>query len=286
MMVPVPDEKLMAYADGELTSEETNALDTLLAKDAVLRARLAPFVHTRDQLSSAFAHTLHEPIPTRLIAAIANARVSARTARPPRKAAWGERMAGVLEAAAALLLPQGPSLAAAASIAALVTVGTAAGYMLGRASPPATPGLIATAGPSIGLVATGALASALEANPSGDTASDPAHGASIVPIVSFRTHENGVCREYRIRGADIRQDYAGLACRMSDGRWRVALHVETPKQPVPDGRHKTATAPSVPAIDKLVDELIAGDAFGEDETAIMNRGWQVSADRAVPPPGQ
>ena len=50
----VSDETLMAYADGELSPGEVEGLEALLARDATLRMRLAPFVVTREKLSDAF----------------------------------------------------------------------------------------------------------------------------------------------------------------------------------------------------------------------------------------
>lgn len=286
-MVPVPDEMLMAYADGELTPEESRALENLIGQDPTLRARLEPFVHTRTRLASAFEASLHEPIPDRLIAAIARSRPASQ-ARPKRaSAAAGIR--DILDAVTAALFPHGISQAALASVAALVCAGTVAGYFAGRTTTPSS-ALIEAASANLGLVATGALAQALETSPSGSATREQTLGASIVPIVSFQSQGNGVCREYRIAGHAAGQslpgpDFAGVACRSADGHWRVALHAETAKQPhAPDGTsYQTATAPNVPAVDALVDTLIAGDALGSaDEAALIKNGWQTSPATSHP----
>lgn len=285
-MVAVPDEMLMAYADGELTPEESHALENLLGQDSALRARLEPFVETRTRLASVFEASLHEPVPDRLIAAIARAQPASKS-RPatkprPKPASASVGFRQLLDAATAALFPHGLSQAALASVALLLGAGTVAGYFAGRSSAPST-ALLETADANHGLIATGALAQALETIPSGTAINEQAHGASIVPVLSFPSHDNGVCREYRVthKTADVaasEPDFAGVACRTVDGQWRVALHTQTPKpQAAVAGEpgYQTATAQNVPAIDALVDTLIAGDALGKaDEAALMKNGWQ------------
>jgi hypothetical protein len=282
-MISVPDEMLMAYADGELAPAETQALENLLGQDPTLQARLEPFVETRTRLASVFEASLHEPIPDRLIAAIARATPATKARPKSASVVFGPSLRQMLDAAAAAIFPHGMSQAALASVAALLCAGTAAGYLAGRGLEPSS-ALVETASTNLGLVATGALAQALEANPSQTALRDDRLGASIVPIVSFKSHDAGVCREYRIArtGQDSTgTEFAGVACRTQDGQWRVALHTETPKQTPASGSgpHQTATAGNVPAVDALVDTLISGDALGaSDEAALLKGGWETSAD--------
>lgn len=278
-MIPVPDEMLMAYADGELTPEETTALEQLLRQDAALRARLEPFLRTGRHLSNAFAPVLREPVPSRLIAAIQ------RAPRAHRASATALPLAGLREtlaAAAAAVFPSGLSPAMAAGMAALVMVGAAGGWIAGRTT--GGPSMIAEA--RYGLLASGPLAHALEANPS-HVASDPdGRGTSVVPVLSFKTAGNSVCREYRIQTGGTRRDFAGLACRNRDGNWRVALHVETAKQPPtsPDAPYVTSTGEGVPAVDAFVNRIIAGESFDDSvEGALLKNGWNVMQTTPSPP---
>lgn len=269
-MVQVPDELLMAYADGELTPPEAKALDALLSQDPALRDRLTPFIETRIRLSTAFEHKLHEPVPDRLIAAIARAAVAEQARR--RAPSFVERAREVLRTLVDAILPDGrltPALAGTA--AALLVFGMATGWLIGHVG---GSGLIHVAGS--GLVASGTLADVLESKPSGLMSDADWKNTSIVPVLSFRDQNNSVCREYRIMRRDDGPDSAGLACRAPDGTWRVALHVETPKQPQTGGTYQTATAANVPAVDTLIEETISGDAFGkDDETALLKNGWQL-----------
>ncbi|MBN8912579.1 MAG: hypothetical protein J0H65_11090 [Rhizobiales bacterium] len=273
----VADEILMAYADGELTPEECQALERLLRQDAALRVRLAPFVETRAQLATAFEPTLREPVPDRLIKAIERARPQARASMT--SVPLGGRLRLLVDAAAARIAPGGFTPALAASMATLVVAGAAVGWLAGRANTPAEapPSLIATSGPD--LVASGALAYALDANPSRTVLTTDNGRTSIEPIVSFRTTTDSVCREYRVTVSGAKQDAAGLACRTPSGTWRIAQHVETPKQPArtpaTDGTYQTATGINNPAIDAMVETMISGEAFGADDEALfLKNAWQ------------
>lgn len=277
-MIPVPDEMLMAYADGELSPEERKALEALLAGDAVLRARLEPFVETRVRIAAAFEPTLYEPVPERLIAAVARRPAPAASrGSPAPRLPLADRLRNGLAMVAATLFPDGFSPALAASAVALLAVGAAAGWIAGRHAPAAS-GLVAVAGPGAGqggLVAAGPLALALEQRPSRTSTTAGARGAWVVPLLTFRTDAQGICREYRVLGAAADRDFAGLACRGADGAWRVAVHVETPPLAVQDkASYETATGASVPAVDAVAETLMSGDALGPDEeAALIRNGW-------------
>lgn len=283
-MIAVPDEMLMAYADGELSPEESKALEAMLSHDAQLRARLEPFVETRTRLSSAFEHALHEPVPDRLIAAIARTPVQAQRS-PAAAPSWAERFRAALDAMEAALFPNGFNAALAVSAVALVAVGAGAGWLAGHQAP-AQAGLINIARFDDGqLVASGALAQVLERKPSGATDTG-ANGETIVPVLSFRNKDKGVCREYRVDGLSSQSDFAGVACRTAEGTWRVALHVETPKQATGGPSYQTASGASVPAVEAAVDTLITGDAFGkEDELKFLKEGWPTPSGTAKPQRG-
>ncbi|HEX2842601.1 hypothetical protein [Hyphomicrobium sp.] len=281
-MIAVPDEMLMAYVDGELSPDESQALEAMLNHDAQLRARLGPFVETRTRLAAAFEHALHEPIPDRLIAAIARAPVQTQSA-PAAAPSWAERFRAALDAVEAALFPNGFNPALAASAVALVAVGAGAGWLAGHQAPAQQAGLIDVARFDDGrLIASGALAQVLERKPSGATDTGT-NGETIVPVLSFQNKDKGVCREYRVAGLSSQSDFAGVACRTAEGTWRVALHVETPKPAAGSPSYQTASGASVPAVEAAVDSLITGDAFGkEDELKFLKEGWPAPSDAAKP----
>lgn len=277
-MVTVPDELLMAYADGELTPDEAKALEQLLTQDPMLRVRLEPFVETRMRLAYVFEPALHEPVPDRLIAAIAKAS-AAPAVREPAKPSLYQRLRESVSNLAETLAPGGRMTPAfAIGAIALLLTSTAIGWAVGRFTAPS--GLIQVAGSE--LLASGKLARALETRRSRVAAASETTGdMSIMPVLSFRTQAGGICREYRITGEGSGPNFAGLACRTGEGQWRLALHVETPSTPQSSGPYHTATSVKVPAIDALAETIIAGDAFGRDEEAVLlENGWQTPAPSA------
>jgi hypothetical protein len=276
-MIAISDEDLMRFADGELSPSAAGAIEQRMLHDAELRAPLA----------AAFDEVLAEPVPDRLIAAIMRAAPAGRGTpatlmSAPTRTGWTQRLRAVWDGAAVALSPAQFSPAFAAGLAAAVLSAGTVGWLAGRGSAPA-PMITASAA---GLVASGALAHALEATPS-ETAY-AGDRATIVPVMSFATETDGVCREYRIMRTDAGPDYAGLACRTPQGAWNVALHVGTPKSPPanPDAPHQTAGGHAVAEIDALVATLISGNAFGnEDEAARIKNSWR-GADTPATSAGQ
>lgn len=280
-MIAISDEDLMQFADGELSPAAAEPIAALLAHDAELRRRLDVFLVTRLPVAAVFDDVLAEPVPDRLIAAIMRPAPASRTA--PKQIGWIDSLRTLLDNTVAALAPAQFSPAFAAGLAAAVLSAGTVGWLAGRSSAP-TPMIAAS---ETGLVASGALAHALEATPGGK----PYTGdrATIVPVLSFATEAEGVCREYRIMRTDAGPDYAGLACRTPEGAWRVALHVGTPKYPPasPDKPYQTAGGPAVAEIDALVATLIAGDAFGdEDEAERIKNAWRGPAHKPQPPAAQ
>jgi surface antigen len=277
-MVSIPDEMLMAYADGELTAAERQAMEQLLGQDAALRARLEPYVETRLRLAYAFEHMLHEPLPDRLVAAIAVAGAQQPHPGPAARApGWHTRLRDALAEAFAATFPNGMSPLVAASAASLLLVAGTAGWIGGRVFAPS--GMIEVT--DAGLVASGSLANALESLPSGASSPSEAGEGSVTPVLSFRSQTAGICREYRITGGASASDFAGLACRTADGDWQLALHVETPKPEAAQGPYQTATSTNIVAVDALTGSLIAGDAFGrDDEAKLLANGWEIQKSPA------
>lgn len=281
-MAKISDETLMAYVDGELSPAETAAIDVQLATDPALQTRLEPFVATRRKLAEAFAPVLSDPVPESLISAIRNAPAPiAANAHRPASAVSAGGIQRILETFAATLFPGGFTLATAASVALLVSVGAMGGWLAGQSQTNTytQSDLVAAAGGD--LTAAGQLAAALENAPSVSPVAlqEPARTAAVMPLNTFHTKASGLCREYRIRAGAEDPDHAGLACRMEDGTWRVAVHVETPKQEAngaSGASYGTASgSPGNPAVDAVIDTLIAGDVLGpEEEEKLRKSGWR------------
>lgn len=184
----VDDEKLMAFADGELTGVERAEIEAALEQDAALRERVEAHRAMRGRLSLAFDSALSEPVPQRLLDTAqkpAEADVIDLAAR--RAARWSFREWGAMAASVALGL--------------VIGVGT----MQQQTQP-----MFATT--SEGLVARGALSHALDTQLASDEA-----GAVRIGL-SFRDQEGDYCRTF-----DLTQGGAsGLACR-ENANWTIQL---------------------------------------------------------------
>ncbi len=104
----VDNEKLMAFADGELTGAERAEVEAALEQDQALRERLQAHQRMRTRLSSAFDGALAEPVPTRLTEAAQARRQAEIVDFAARRAAkWSYREWGAMAASVALGLVLG-----------------------------------------------------------------------------------------------------------------------------------------------------------------------------------
>lgn len=183
----VSDEKLMAFADGELSDLERAAIEAKLAQEPGLREKLAAHQRLRARLSTAFDGVLNEPAPARLLkAADASPTADVVVLADRRRARWSVREWSAM----------------AASLATGLLVGVAA--MDGQAP------LVETS--DSGLIAHGALARALESQLASDQA-----GAVRIGL-SFRATDGSYCRTFDL----VESATAGLACRQGNA-WNVAM---------------------------------------------------------------
>lgn len=186
----ISDEKLMAFADGELDSAERAEIEQALAGDETLRARLAKHQGLRSQLSAAFDGALGESVPERLQPAAApRGEVVDLAARRSAKPRWSAREWGAM----------------AASIAAGLFIGIG---VMGADRPL----MVAT---EDGLAARGALARAL------DTQLAAEESDAVRIGLSFRDENGEYCRTFDLPDNDI----TGLACRNDNG-WAVQMATE------------------------------------------------------------
>src|SRR3546814_879576 len=66
----IDEETLMAFADGQLSGPQANAVAAAVAGDPVLAEKLAQHRQLRETMASAFAPVLDEPVPPSLAAAV------------------------------------------------------------------------------------------------------------------------------------------------------------------------------------------------------------------------
>ncbi len=280
-MVFVPDEMLMAYADGELAADDRRQLEAMLAVDQELCTRLAPFTATGANLANVFVRPMREPVPAQLIIAV-DAALRASGAAAARSAGRGSRERGFLERARMALLESqfrltGPAFALAC--AGLLIAGGASGWALKATIDPGGPETSAVLTDAAGLYASAELRAALDSLPSAHV-SRLESGATISPTLSFKDHGQRFCRTYVIdTGKDV--GLAGVACRTDQAAWRIPVQAELalPAPPAAGphaGPHVSADgdAPRSPVVEKFLDGVIDGDPLGpEQEAAAIAGGW-------------
>lgn len=234
----IDEETLMAFADGELSGPEAEAVAAAIATDPALAEKVAQHRQLRSMMSSAFDPVLTAPVPAALLAA-ASAKeervISLEDARKARK----ERASNVV-----------PFVARWGSIAAALAIGLIGGQMLDFSGNKA---LVGTSGGV--LVARAGLADALDTQ----LAANGVSGTSIVRIgLSFRNHQGEFCRTFSPVAANAP---AGLACRDGD-QWQLrftATHPGSANQP--DYR----MAGENPAIMEAAQAMMAGEPLNAAE---------------------
>ena len=238
------DETLGAYVDGELDDAEREALERALADDPELARRVEAQRQLRQALDAAFAPTLSEPVPERLLRA---AREPAADTVVPLRTETDD-------------VPRWQAPHWWALAASLVV-----GAVLGRqVLAPADPTLLTT-GPD-GVVATGVLAKALSDQLTADR-------KGVVQIgLSFRAKSGEYCRTFEIRGVSAAQ--AGLACRRAQA-WHVRIVESIAPQSGDGASMRQASSAALPeGVRRVVEASISGDVLDAAmEADARDRGW-------------
>jgi len=237
--MPLNDETLMAYADGELSPLDAKRVERAMADDPDLARRVARFTATRRALKSAYDDVVAQPVPDhllRLLEAIPDEHISppiAETiAEPYRRAPF--RFGAV----------------AWAAIAASLLVGV----VVGRFTAPANGFFLVDGG-----YAAGDLARVLDTQ----LASDPQAADARIGF-TFRAKDGVICRTFAA------ERVSGLACRAEDA-WAIRMILPSLAGATDD---RQAGAPGL-AIRDVVDGMIEGAPFdAEQERQSSASGWR------------
>lgn len=280
-LVPVTrpsDEKLMAFADGQLPLDEMCEIEAYLEADPDARQLVGAFRQSSELVSAAFDEVLHQTPPQRLIDAIEKAprAEAAQDAAPVTELRTPAARAG--SASANWSGSREPvanhwALPLAASMALLVGIGV--GLLIGQSN------RIATTEPfhiALGLVAPSApLARLLETSPSGTPQEAARAGTQLIAVATFRDRRGRICREIELisPGATPTPLAAAVACRDASRGWTVegafnlAAPAETGSQYVPSG------AAEQDALDGLLKVLGASEVLtAADEARLIGKNWR------------
>lgn len=179
----IPENRLMAYLDGQTDAEESAGIRAALASNPDLQAQAARWQAQAQKLRAGFDPILEEPVPARL-RELVSPRQAQVFAFPFRPGPWRNFGAGIAALAAAALL----------------------GFQIG-----AGPNSTLLRSGAHGVWAKGALAQALERQASGPAAAGP-----IAIAFTLDRPDGAPCRAFRAQQPGL----DGLACREAEG-WKV-----------------------------------------------------------------
>ncbi len=269
----IPDETLMAYADGELEPAQRAEVEAAIAADPQLATRVAQHRALRRKLNAAFDPVLLETIPNSLIA-------SARATPAVMSGAANEHAATVTDLRRVRAARAAEAKEAAASarraettrrpwtwfewgaMAASVAAGAVIAHLVLK-SPDAS--RIGTQQGQI--VAQADLSQALTTQ----LASDQPASAPVQIGVSFKSKSGDTCRTFTVKEQSV---LGGLACRAGDA-WHVQVLANVPSGANAQGGYKPAGSGMPAAVLAAVEQEIDGeplDAVGE--SAARARGWR------------
>ena len=241
----VDDDKLMAFADGELSGEEREEVARVLAERPDLRLRVEEQRRLRETLRSHYGPVATEEVPDRLLALLGAERVEAEhgatvmplSAARERRKAW-----------------RFPALRNVAAMAATFAIGIVAG----QASLDGQQGPLASQNGM--LVAQGDLRDALETQ----LASAPPVHAEHRIGVTFADQQGQYCRTFE--GSDV----SGLACR-ANGDWSVVVaEGGTGTAGSPEYRQAGSSTIMEAAQARMADAPLDAEA----ERALVTAGWE------------
>ncbi len=239
-------ELLSAFIDRELEPEVAAMLESRLAREPALRARLEELEALQSQLREAARARDSSPLPARIRELLqpqpAGIRsLSHRLTRFPGKLRQGLAVAASLAAVAALLL-------------------VAPQWQAGHDSDSAGRDTV--------------LAAALETLPSRASGWDMLEdGRRLRTVLSFPNHEGSWCREYVL--SDAGSAVRGVACR-DGGSWTTRVAIPQNLLPGRDeAAYRPASAGDSGVIASFIDQNAAGDVAGaKKEAGLITRNWQ------------
>lgn len=242
--MPIDEERLLAWIDGELNPTDAAEVAAAVAVDPALAALATSHRAMAERLRGGFDALLQDTIPAALAAAArptatVTELTAARSARNNRLVAqaWRFRM------------PQW------GAIAATLAVGIIAGRMTGEFGP--QPTVIQSRS---GLQADGELAAALD----GQLASAPDKGPVRIQV-TFRSRNGEICRSWSAAGQN------GVACHAGD-RWRIMASLAAPAADKGDYRMAGSSDPNLVGI---IDGMIDGEPFdAKRELQARQAGWR------------
>jgi anti-sigma factor RsiW len=274
----IPDETLMAYADGELEPEQQAEVEAAMAADPKVAERVEQHQALRRKLNAAYDPVLLDTVPEALVASVRTSPAATPSAATAGAAldrgatitdlrrVRAARAAEAKEAAATARRAETPRLTWTwfewGAVAASIAIGAVIASLAMRT--PEASRIVTERGQ---LVAQGDLAQVLSTQLVVDQSVD----APIQIGVSFRSKAGSTCRTFTVRDQNV---LGGLACRHAS-EWLVQVIAEAPPGTNSEGGYKPAGGSMPSAVVAAVENGIKGEALDSaGEAAARERGWQ------------
>lgn len=250
----IPDDMLMAFADGELDETTRQMVEAAERDDPDVRRRLAAHRQLRARLQSAFAATLDEPVPERLLAAVR------KPAAPVANViGLADQRAASSGAARRISISAWPAFG---SLAASILVGLGLGFGLWHG-----PDQLLKTSPDGSVAAVGTLAKALSTELAAERAPDRVATIGL----SFFSKSGVYCRTFSLSSG---QAGAGMACRDGE-QWRIRLLAPAANDGSAGSGYRTAGSNDSPQLRSLIESEIQGEPLTrEGEEAARRAGWR------------
>lgn len=265
-MPRLTDETLMAFADGELSAEEHQAVANLLASSEEDARRLQMFkVTSRGALAKSYDAEIAEAASESLIEVVDRFKAVSAEAEPEPSPSTGPARVMRLNQPRWNTFPQ-----SAAALGLSLIIGGLLGWFANEQwSTSTTPAI------SSPFLAGGALHSVLETKKSRQKLmlSDGSAGGSMQARLSFVTHAGTYCRQYQAV-LETGEGFNGVACRQKAGRWQIKLHIPTKIKSRSANDYTLASRSGKNASDELIRAMKSGDVLTIDqEQQLIERSW-------------
>jgi anti-sigma factor RsiW len=226
--------------------------------DPDVRRRLAAHRQLRARLQTAFAATLDEPVPERLLAAVRKPTAPIAPVAPVIRLA-DHRAAKTGAAARKFSISAWPAFG---SLAASILVGLGLGFAVWHG-----PDELLKTSSDGSVVAGGNLAKALSTELAAERAPDRVATIGL----SFLAKSGAYCRTFSLSSGHAG---AGLACRDGE-RWRLHLLAPAANDGSAGSEYRTAGSYDSPQLRSLIESEIQGEPLTQEgEEAARRAGWR------------
>jgi hypothetical protein len=265
----IPEERLMAYADGELDgaehASERTQIEAAMKADPAVARRVEQHRAMRARFSNAFADVLAEPVPDRLLAAARSAPTASDAAAPVTdlarvRAARAEAATQSAQKRARWSATQWGAIAASLVFGAVI-------------------GHFALQSPELGpiaqrdgrLVAQATLDQAL----SNQLASEQPESAPVHIGLTFKTKSGEYCRTFVMQpGASEKSALGGLACREGNA-WDVRTLARVDVSAGAEGGYHPVATDLPASVRAAVEDQIDGEPLDAPGVAqAKTKGWR------------